>query len=62
MRSALSLACSLSSSFGILSSVKASPSVFLQLIDSFALEIGELKEEMVQASPTVDKELMDPQG
>lgn len=60
VRSALSLTCwlySSSSSLGILSH-----SVFLQLIDSFALEIGELKEEMVQASPTIDKELMDPQG
>lgn len=34
----------------------------LQLIDSFASEIGELKEEMVQTSPTADKELMDSQG
>lgn len=34
----------------------------LQLIDSFASEIGELKEEMVQTSPTADMELMDSQG
>ncbi|KAG8015021.1 Ras and Rab interactor 2, partial [Nibea albiflora] len=35
---------------------------FFQLIDTFALEIGELKKEMVQTSPTVDKEPMDLQG
>lgn len=34
----------------------------LQLIDSFASEIGVLKEEMVQTLPTADKELMDSQG
>lgn len=50
------------SSFDIPSSAKASHSVFFQLIDTFALEIGELKKEMVQTSPTVDKELMDLQG
>uniref|UniRef100_A0A3B4Y2V7 Ras and Rab interactor 2 n=1 Tax=Seriola lalandi dorsalis TaxID=1841481 RepID=A0A3B4Y2V7_SERLL len=36
--------------------LKASRSVFFQLIDTFALEIGELKKEMVQTSPTMDKE------
>ncbi|KAI3352651.1 hypothetical protein L3Q82_019295 [Scortum barcoo] len=46
----------------ILSSVKASHSVFFQLIDTFALEIGELKKEMVQTSPTVDHEPMDLPG
>ncbi|KAF7649528.1 hypothetical protein LDENG_00140080 [Lucifuga dentata] len=35
---------------------------FFKLIDTFALEIGELKKEMVQTSPAVDKELMDLQG
>uniref|UniRef100_A0A8C9Z089 Ras and Rab interactor 2 n=1 Tax=Sander lucioperca TaxID=283035 RepID=A0A8C9Z089_SANLU len=45
-----------SSPFYIPSSVKASHSVFFQLIDTFALEIGELKREMVQTSPTVDKD------
>ncbi|XP_029287887.1 ras and Rab interactor 2-like isoform X2 [Cottoperca gobio] len=35
---------------------------FFKLIDTFALEIGELKREMVQTSPTVDKEPMDLQG
>lgn len=44
------------------SSVKPSHSVFLQLIDTFALEIGELKKEMVQSSPTLDKEPMDIQA
>ncbi|KAM6940511.1 ras and Rab interactor 2-like [Xenentodon cancila] len=29
---------------------------FFKLIDTFALEIGELKKEMVQGSPTMDKE------
>ncbi|XP_035493739.1 ras and Rab interactor 2 isoform X1 [Scophthalmus maximus] len=29
---------------------------FFKLIDTFALEIGELKKEMVQTSPTMDKE------
>ncbi|XP_041838718.1 ras and Rab interactor 2-like isoform X2 [Melanotaenia boesemani] len=31
---------------------------FFKLIDTFALEIGELKKEMVQTSPTMDKEPM----
>ncbi|KAF1395709.1 hypothetical protein PFLUV_G00014540 [Perca fluviatilis] len=35
---------------------------FFKLIDTFALEIGELKREMVQTSSTVDKEPMDLQG
>ncbi|XP_067440468.1 ras and Rab interactor 2-like isoform X1 [Thunnus thynnus] len=35
---------------------------FFKLIDTFASEIGELKKEMVQTSPTVDKEPMDIQG
>ncbi|XP_034742305.1 ras and Rab interactor 2-like isoform X1 [Etheostoma cragini] len=35
---------------------------FFKLIDTFALEIGELTREMVQTSPTVDKEPMDLQG
>ncbi|XP_076585252.1 ras and Rab interactor 2-like isoform X2 [Chaetodon auriga] len=35
---------------------------FFKLIDTFALEIGELKKEMVQTAPTVDKEPMDLQG
>lgn len=35
---------------------------FFKLIDTFALEIGELKKEMVQTSPTVDKEPEDIQG
>ncbi|XP_051242061.1 ras and Rab interactor 2 isoform X1 [Dicentrarchus labrax] len=35
---------------------------FFKLIDTFALEIGELKKEMVQTSPTADKEPMDLQG
>lgn len=35
---------------------------FFKLIDTFALEIGELKKEMVQTSPTFDKEPMDLQG
>ncbi|KAK2815578.1 hypothetical protein Q5P01_026045 [Channa striata] len=34
-------------------------SSFFKLIDTFALEIGELKKEMVQTSPTMDKEHMD---
>lgn len=55
--------CSPSSSPSYIpSSVKASHSVFSQLIDTFALEIGELKKEMVQTSPTADKEPMDLQG
>uniref|UniRef100_A0A3Q2XML1 Ras and Rab interactor 2 n=1 Tax=Hippocampus comes TaxID=109280 RepID=A0A3Q2XML1_HIPCM len=43
-------------------SVKASHSLFLQLIDAFALEIGELKKEMVHTSSTVDLEPVDLQG
>ncbi|XP_040002012.1 ras and Rab interactor 2-like [Xiphias gladius] len=35
---------------------------FFKLIDTFALEIGELKKEMVQTSPTVVKEPMELQG
>ncbi|GAA6225863.1 ras and Rab interactor 2-like isoform X2 [Lates japonicus] len=35
---------------------------FFKLIDTFALEIGELKKEMVQTSPTMDKEPMELQG
>ncbi|XP_059185643.1 LOW QUALITY PROTEIN: ras and Rab interactor 2-like [Centropristis striata] len=35
---------------------------FFKLIDTFALEIGELKREMVQTSPAADKEPMDLQG
>ncbi|XP_041640600.1 ras and Rab interactor 2-like isoform X2 [Cheilinus undulatus] len=35
---------------------------FFKLIDTFALEIGELKKEMVQISPTADKEAVDLQG
>ncbi|KAG7238180.1 hypothetical protein INR49_031157 [Caranx melampygus] len=35
---------------------------FFKLIDTFALEIGELKKEMVQTSPTMDKEAVEPQG
>ncbi|XP_008277215.1 ras and Rab interactor 2 isoform X2 [Stegastes partitus] len=35
---------------------------FFKLIDTFALEIGELKKEMVQTSLTVDKEPMELQG
>ncbi|KAM4612360.1 ras and Rab interactor 2-like isoform 2-T2 [Polymixia lowei] len=35
---------------------------FFKLIDTFALEIGELKQEMVQTSPTVNKESMVLQG
>ncbi|XP_041789843.1 ras and Rab interactor 2-like isoform X1 [Chelmon rostratus] len=35
---------------------------FFKLIDTFALEIGELKKEMIQTAPTVDKEPMDLQG
>ncbi|KAM7418405.1 hypothetical protein PAMA_015839 [Pampus argenteus] len=35
---------------------------FFKLIDTFALEIGELKKEMVQTSPAVNKEPMDIQG
>ncbi|CAJ1053041.1 Hypothetical predicted protein [Xyrichtys novacula] len=35
---------------------------FFKLIDTFALEIGELKKEMVQVSPTADKEITDLQG
>uniref|UniRef100_A0A4W6EHQ2 Ras and Rab interactor 2 n=1 Tax=Lates calcarifer TaxID=8187 RepID=A0A4W6EHQ2_LATCA len=37
------------------SSFKSFRSVFFQLIDTFASEIGELKKEMVQTSPTMDK-------
>ncbi|KAG7238194.1 hypothetical protein INR49_031109 [Caranx melampygus] len=44
------------------SELKAFRSVFFQLIDTFALEIGELKKEMVQTSPTMDKEAVEPQG
>uniref|UniRef100_UPI0037E7FCD8 ras and Rab interactor 2-like isoform X2 n=1 Tax=Semicossyphus pulcher TaxID=241346 RepID=UPI0037E7FCD8 len=35
---------------------------FFKLIDTFALEIGELKKEMVQISPTADKEPMELKG
>ncbi|XP_023287157.1 ras and Rab interactor 2 isoform X2 [Seriola lalandi dorsalis] len=35
---------------------------FFKLIDTFALEIGELKKEMVQTSPTMDKEPVELQG
>ncbi|KAM7393586.1 hypothetical protein PAMP_020445 [Pampus punctatissimus] len=35
---------------------------FFKLIDTFALEIGELKKEMVQTSPAVNNEPMDIQG
>ncbi|XP_040891395.1 ras and Rab interactor 2-like isoform X2 [Toxotes jaculatrix] len=35
---------------------------FFKLIDTFALEIGELKKEMVQSSPTMDKEPIELQG
>ncbi|XP_060946750.1 ras and Rab interactor 2-like isoform X2 [Limanda limanda] len=35
---------------------------FFKLIDTFALEIGELKKEMVQTSPTTDKEPMELRG
>ncbi|KAM4584606.1 ras and Rab interactor 2-like isoform 1-T1 [Odontesthes bonariensis] len=35
---------------------------FFKLIDTFALELGELKKEMVQTSPTVDKEPMELPG
>ncbi|XP_037109232.1 ras and Rab interactor 2-like isoform X1 [Syngnathus acus] len=35
---------------------------FFKLIDAFALEIGELKKEMVHTSPTVDQEPADTQG
>ncbi|KAL7404527.1 hypothetical protein ABVT39_015904 [Epinephelus coioides] len=35
---------------------------FFKLIDTFALEIGELKREMVQTSPAVDREPVDLQG
>ncbi|CAK6969126.1 ras and Rab interactor 2-like [Scomber scombrus] len=35
---------------------------FFKLIDTFASEIGELKKEMVQTSPAVNKEPMDIQG
>uniref|UniRef100_A0A4W6D0Y3 Ras and Rab interactor 2 n=1 Tax=Lates calcarifer TaxID=8187 RepID=A0A4W6D0Y3_LATCA len=44
------------------SSFKSFRSVFFQLIDTFASEIGELKKEMVQTSPTMDKEPMELQG
>ncbi|XP_047434459.1 ras and Rab interactor 2-like isoform X2 [Mugil cephalus] len=37
-------------------------SSFFKLIDTFALEIGELKKEMVQTPPTMDKESRDLQG
>uniref|UniRef100_A0A087XY54 Ras and Rab interactor 2 n=1 Tax=Poecilia formosa TaxID=48698 RepID=A0A087XY54_POEFO len=43
-------------------SVKASRSVRFQLIDTFALEIGELKKEMVQTAPALDKEPLEIQG
>uniref|UniRef100_A0A3Q3WGI7 Uncharacterized protein n=1 Tax=Mola mola TaxID=94237 RepID=A0A3Q3WGI7_MOLML len=49
--------CCSPSSRNFPSPAKASYSVFFQLIDTFALEIGELKKEMVQSSPTVDTEL-----
>lgn len=42
--------------------LRSSSYAFLQLIDTFVEEIGELKKEMVQTSPTADKELMDLQG
>ncbi|XP_031722942.1 ras and Rab interactor 2 isoform X4 [Anarrhichthys ocellatus] len=35
---------------------------FFKLIDTFALEIGELKREMVQTSPTANREPMDLRG
>lgn len=43
-------------------SVKAPRSVRFQLIDTFALEIGELKKEMVQTAPALDKEPLEIQG
>lgn len=37
-------------------------SSFFKLVDTFALEIGELKKEMVQASPAVDTDAMELRG
>ncbi|KAM4750776.1 ras and Rab interactor 2-like isoform 2-T2 [Anableps anableps] len=37
-------------------------SSFFKLIDTFALEIGELKKEMVQTAPALDKEALEIQG
>lgn len=37
-------------------------SSFFKLIDTFALEIGELKKEMVKKSPALDQETLDLQG
>ncbi|XP_032418062.1 ras and Rab interactor 2 isoform X1 [Xiphophorus hellerii] len=37
-------------------------SSFFKLIDTFALEIGELKKEMVQTAPALDKEPLEIQG
>lgn len=51
-----------SSSSYIPSPVSASHSLSFQLIDTFALEIGELKKEMVQTSATVDTEPLDLRG
>uniref|UniRef100_A0A3Q2W907 Ras and Rab interactor 2 n=1 Tax=Haplochromis burtoni TaxID=8153 RepID=A0A3Q2W907_HAPBU len=51
-----------SSPFHAPSRVTASHSVSFQLIDTFALEIGELKKEMVQVSHAVDKDPVELQG
>lgn len=51
-----------SSPFHAPSRVKASHSVSSQLIDTFALEIGELKKEMVQDSHAVDKDPVELKG
>lgn len=51
-----------SSSSYIPSPVSASHSLSFQLIDTFALEIGELKKEMVQTSATADTEPLDLRG